>query len=161
MEKIKNLEKQRQIKLLILGLSVLIIIFTIIHARAISNTKAFEEYIGSYQTIDYEPYIANVNFYRNVIILYPILLIIYTIYSFSVTSFGTLYKIINGLSCLLSIYILQGHFMPRTIFARILTGLFLVLFIVIMLRAKKIGKKLWKFLYISKESKWTYFYHHP
>ena len=141
MQKIKNLEKQRQVSLAILGLSVLIIIFTIIHARANSNTKAFEEYIGSYQTIDYEPYIANVNFYRNVIILYPILLIIYTIYSFSATSFGTLYKIINGLSCLLSIYILQGNFMPRTIFARILTGLFLVLFIVIMLRSKKIGKK--------------------
>ena len=161
MEKIKNIENQRQIKLLILGLSVLIIIFTIIHARAISNTKAFEEYIGTYQTIDYEPYIANVNFFRNVIILYPILLIIYTIYSLSATSFGTLYKIINGLSCLLSIYILQGSFMPRTIFARILTGLFLVLFIVIMLRGKKIGKKLWKFLYIIKESKWIYFYHHP
>ena len=161
MKKIKNLEKQRQVSLAILGISILIIIFTIIHVRAISNSKAFEDYIGTYQTIDYESYIANVNFFRNVIILYPILLIIYTIYSFSVTSFGTLYKIINGLSCLLSIYILQGHFMPRTIFAWILTGLFLVLFIVIMLRGKKIGKKLWKFLYISKESKWTYFYHHP
>lgn len=142
MQKIKNLEKQRQVSLAILGISILIIILTIIHARAISNTKAFEDYIGTYQTIDYEPYIANVNFFRNVIILYPILLIIYSIYSFSVTSFGTLYKIINGLSCLLSIYILQGHFMPRTIFAWILTGLFLVLFIVIMLRSKKIGKKL-------------------
>ncbi|MFO3665225.1 hypothetical protein ACCQ41_03025 [Anaerococcus sp. ENR0831] len=141
MQKIKNLEKQRQVSLAILGISILIIIFTIIHARAISNSKAFEDYIGTYQTIDYESYIANVNFFRNVIILYPILLIIYTIYSFSVTSFGTLYKIINGLSCLLSIYILQGHFMPRTIFAWILTGLFLVLFIVIMLRSKKIGKK--------------------
>lgn len=161
MQKIKNLEKQRQVSLAILGISILIIIFTIIHVRAISNSKSFEDYIGTYQTIDYESYIANVNFFRNVIILYPILLIIYTIYSFSVTSFGTLYKIINGLSCLLSIYILQGHFMPRTIFAWILTGLFLVLFIVIMLRGKKIGKKLWKFLYISKESKWTYFYHHP
>ena len=142
MQKIKNLEKQRQVSLAILGISILIIIFTIIHARAISNSKAFEEYIGSYQTIDYESFIANVNFFRNVIILYPILLIIYTIYSFSATSFGTLYKIINGLSCLLFIYILQGHFMPRTIFAWILTGLFLVLFIVIMLRGKKIGKKL-------------------
>ena len=142
MQKIKNLEKQRQVSLAILGISILIIIFTIIHVRAISNSKSFEDYIGTYQTIDYESYIANVNFFRNVIILYPILLIIYTIYSFSVTSFGTLYKIINGLSCLLSIYILQGHFMPRTIFAWILTGLFLVLFIVIMLRGKKIGKKL-------------------
>ncbi|WP_262123101.1 hypothetical protein [Anaerococcus sp. Marseille-Q5996] len=142
MEKIKNIENQRQVSLAILGISILIIIFTIIHARAISNSKTFEDYIGTYQTIDYESYIANVNFFRNVIILYPILLIIYTIYSFSVTSFGTLYKIINGLSCLLSIYILQGHFIPRTIFAWILTGLFLVLFIVIMLRGKKIGKKL-------------------
>ena len=159
MQRIKNIEKERKLSIGILIISMLIIIFTIFHARAISSTQSFEQYLANYYKLDYEHYLANVNFYRNSIIVYPIMLIIYTIYSYTKTSFGIIYKILNGFLTLLSLAIMQVQFTPHTIFARIVELLLIILFVIIMLSRKRIRKNWSKFLYISKERIWTSFYH--
>lgn len=45
MEKFKNLDKEKKLNFYILLISVLIIIFAIAHASAISNKEAFEDYL--------------------------------------------------------------------------------------------------------------------
>ena len=42
MQKQTKIERERQLSLLILGISILIIVFTILHARSISNIGAYE-----------------------------------------------------------------------------------------------------------------------
>lgn len=83
MEKFKNLDKEKKLNFYILLISVLIIIFAIAHASAISNKEAFEDYLKNYYRVDYSSYLANIDSYRNSIIAYPVMLIIYTIYSFN------------------------------------------------------------------------------
>lgn len=141
MEKFKNLDKEKKLNFYILLISVLIIIFAIAHASAISNKEAFEDYLKNYYRVDYSSYLANIDSYRNSIIAYPVMLIIYTIYSFNQKEFGLIYKIINCYVCFSLQSMTWRSFVPHTIYSNLMLLLFVILFALIIMRTRKESDK--------------------